>query len=297
MCTSLFLLAVCASHSLAAGAGSDWQEKRNSDGKVVQEMKVMAPTMTEEDQYGYNMPDKYHCDACKAVVFHLNAEMKRRHPKSRRMSEWEYNDLFEETCNEAFVGYGIKLINGENALSGPGLQEPDVAPGGAMIQMGGDSWKKRLSEICRKLVFEQVGEDQLYKRYQTDGKIPESMCWKEMAQCRTSSKVQKSKTAKVPSKNQQGTPAKKVVPNQTPKSKSPVLKQVEVSSKAVATPSVETKVNKTGMGGQMDMETYLRSLALEDGLSTDTYSKLRPKQDWDKLIVAMASKIYNRHSK
>merc|ERR1719161_681185 len=188
-------------------------------------------------------------------------------------------------------------LNGENALSGPGLQQPDVAPGGAMIQMGGDSWKKRLSEICRKLVFEQVGEDELYKRYQSDGKIPESMCWKEMAQCGTSSKVQKPKPAKVPSKNQQGTPTRKVVPNHTPKSKSPVLKQVEVSSKAVATPSVETKVNKTGMGGQVDMETYLRSLALEDGLSTDTYSKLRPKQDWDKLIVAMASKIYNRHSK
>merc|ERR1712139_121366 len=114
--------------------------------------------------------------------------MGKRHPKSRRMKAWEYNDLFDETCADAFEGYGIKLINGENALSGPGLKQADsIAPGGAMIQMGGDGWKKRLSEICRKLVYESIGEDDLYESYQRNGKIPEAMCWKEMAQCGTSS--------------------------------------------------------------------------------------------------------------
>lgn len=37
-----------------------------------QTLKIEAPSMTEEDQYGYNMPDRYKCDACRAVVFHLN---------------------------------------------------------------------------------------------------------------------------------------------------------------------------------------------------------------------------------
>lgn len=300
---SAALLAVCVSLSLGAASSDGWQEKRNSDGKVVQQMQISAPTMTEEDQYGYNMPDKYRCDSCKAVMFHLNAAMKKRHPKSRRMSEWEYNDLFEETCNEAFEGYGIKLVNGENALSGPGLAQPDIAPGAAMIQYGGDGWKNRLREICRKLVFEQIGEDELYERYRSDGKIPESMCWKETSQCRKTVKPQKLKAEKVPPKKQQVTSEKhhvqskqKVVPNGGPKAKAPVMKQVEVNSKAIASPSGSTKVNKTGMDGQMDMETYMRSLALEDGLTTDTYAKLRPKEDWDSLIVAMASKIYMRHS-
>merc|ERR1711904_694836 len=139
------------------------------------------------------------------------------------------------------------------------------------------------------------GEDELYERYQSDGKIPESMCWKEMAQCGTSTKAQKPKKEKaapkkqsVPSKKQQGTPQGKVTENHIHKAKSPVMQQVEVNSKAAAVPTDETKVNKTGISGQIDMETYLRSLALEDGLSVDSYSKLRPKQDWDKLIVAMA---------
>merc|ERR1712224_148784 len=138
--------------------------------------------------------------------------------------------------------------------------------------------------------------------YQSDGKIPESMCWNEMRQCRTTPKSEKAqakkaaaKTQKVPSK-QQGTPKGKVFSNSAARPTSPVLKQVEVSSKATTMPSIDTRVNKTGMGGEMDMETYLRSLALEDGLSMDAYSKQRPKQDWDKLIVAMASSIYNRHS-
>merc|ERR1712185_323244 len=65
--------------------------------------------------------------------------------------------------------------------------------GGAMIQMGGDSWKKRLSEICRKLIYDKVGEDELYDTFRSKGEIPESMCWKEMRQCGVGPKAQKSK--------------------------------------------------------------------------------------------------------
>merc|ERR1719191_223534 len=161
--------------------GLGWEEKRNEEGRMVQQMKIEAPTMTEEDQYGYNMPDKYRCDSCKAVLFHLNEALTKRHPKSRRMKQWEYNDLFEETCQDSFEGYGIKLIDGENALSGPGLKQPDsLAPGGAMIQMGGQGWTNRLSELCRAIVYDKVGEEELYEKFYADLKIPESMCYAEM---------------------------------------------------------------------------------------------------------------------
>merc|ERR1711998_256882 len=123
-------------------------KEKVKDGRVVQELKIEAPAMTEEDQYGYVMPGQYKCDSCKAVVFHLNKAMTDRHPKSRRMKDWEYTELFEETCNGAFEGYGIKLVNGKNKLSGPGLAaEEQLAPGSGAIQMGGESWTRRLGEV------------------------------------------------------------------------------------------------------------------------------------------------------
>ena len=49
--------------------------------------------------------------------------LQKQQPKSRRLKSWEYTDLFEESCRNAFDGYGIKLVNGENVLSGRGPGE------------------------------------------------------------------------------------------------------------------------------------------------------------------------------
>jgi len=300
--SSLLSILPVLSWGSAVSSGSDWgQKKVNKEGKVVQEMKVEAPMMTEEDQYGYNMPERYRCDSCKAVVFHLNDAFKKRHPKNRRMREWEYTELFEETCGNAFDGYGVQSINGENTLSGPGLKkDKDIAPGGAMIQMGGDGWKNRIAEICRKLVNEKVGEDELYEIYHRNGRIPETMCWQEFAQCSKDPKSQKSESAKAPLSNKSG---KKPVRDKTKHDKIHKLpgqaekKHAEVSSKGIITSNGKSAINKTDPNDEMDMSTFLKSLALDDGLSPDEFSKSRTRQDWENLIVSMAGKIYNRHGK
>merc|ERR1711904_766780 len=101
------------------------------------------------------------------------------------------------TCKAAFEGYGVKLIDGKNTLSGPGLKHPDSIPaGGASIQMGGQGWSNRLSEICRSIVYDKVGEDELYEKFYTNRKIPESMCYSEMSQCSSNLKTEKAKSAK-----------------------------------------------------------------------------------------------------
>merc|ERR1719377_348624 len=81
------------------------------------------------------------------------------------LASWEYIDLFEDTCKEGeFPGYGVKLVNGQNALSGPGiLRDESLQPGGASIQMGGESWSRRLASECKEIVFDIVGEDEVYK--------------------------------------------------------------------------------------------------------------------------------------
>jgi len=285
--------------SLASGAGNDWEEKRNEDGRMVQQMKIEAPTMTEEDQYGYNMPDKYRCDSCKAVVFHLTAALQKRQPKNRRLHEWEYNEVFEETCQDAFEGYGIKLVNGENALSGPGLKQPDnLAPGGAMIQMGGDSWKKRLSEICRKLIYDKVGEDELYDTFQSKGEIPESMCWKEMRQCSVGPKAQKSKKKAPEKKLERKTPEKGVKSQKPTKAEEKDATQeqmkIQVNADATITHIAQADSNQSSTGHQMNLETFMKSMAVQDPLGTDDISRSRSRQEWERLIVAMAGKIYSR---
>merc|ERR1740121_957990 len=82
------------------------------------------------------------------------------------MKEWEYTDTFDDLCRNSFEGYGIKLINGENALSGPGLPRDDkLSPGSGAIQMSSENWSKRLGEICRKIVFEKLGEEETYEKF------------------------------------------------------------------------------------------------------------------------------------
>lgn len=251
----------------------------------MQQMKVEAPVLSEEDQWGQVMPDMYRCDSCKAVVYHLNQGLAKRKIKSRRMHEWEYNEVFEETCNSAFQGYGIKLIDGKNALSGPGLKQPDnIPPGGAFIQMSSKGWDNRLSDMCHNIVYDKIGEDELYEKFHTKNKIPDSMCYEEMAQCGS-----KSKKSRVGSKKAKA----KVTPVAAP-AKSKDLPKVEVKSDRPA--STESNANKTGPGGieDIDADSFFQSLALENGLDFDSYSGKRSRPEWEKLIVTMAGKIYSR---
>jgi hypothetical protein len=275
------VLAFLTNLAVASGADGQFEVKRNEEGRAVQQMQIQAPNLSEEDQYGYVMPDMYRCDSCKAVVYHLNQALEKRQMSSRRMHGWEYLELFEETCNSAFEGYGVKFIDGKNTLSGPGLKQTDSpAPGGAFIQMGGQGWTNRLSEMCRTIVSDKVGEDELYEKFHSEGKLSQTMCYREMGQC-GSVKSEKPKVVKKKAKA-----SAKVVP-----AKSKELPQVEVKSDGSA-----THANKTGQKqvDAMDADSFLQSLALEEGLHFDAYSGKRSRSEWEKLFVGMAGKIYSR---
>lgn len=172
-----------------AVAQQEWNEKINDEGRKVQEMKIQAPSMTEEDQYGYTMPDQYRCDSCKVVVHHLSEALQRRQPKNRRLKEWEYQEVYDETCMSGLSGYGISLINGENTLSGPALKRDNLEAGMGAIQMGGETWEKRLGEICRKIVYEKVGEDELYEEFRAKGELSSDLCFSETRDCQLGPKA------------------------------------------------------------------------------------------------------------
>merc|ERR1712196_358558 len=83
--------------------------------------------------------------------------------------------------------------------SGPGLKqvEKKLPAGGAYIQMGGKGWHNRLADLCRSIVFDKIGEEALYEKLYTQRKIPESVCFEEMAQCGTRAISKKKVKAKV----------------------------------------------------------------------------------------------------
>lgn len=300
--------------SLAKDLGGGWNEKTNEEGKVVQELKIEAPSFTEEDQYGYNMPDMYRCDSCKAVMFHLNIQLQNVHPKSRRMKSWEYTDVFDDICKHAtFEGYGVRLVDGENTLSGPGLKMPDtLAPGSGAIQMGGETWSKRLAEICRKTVYEKVGEDELYEAFyrklrdvpDADGKtggetgVSEALCLKHR-ECESigfGPKKPKPAAVELPDATK---PKKKDKAAQSKKDKAAQKKEKAAAAKAKSeksSPASQKTSEKkpAAAADDVDMPAFLRSLAIKHGFTSDEYLAARTPREWEKLIVAMAGRIFNK---
>jgi len=308
---ALTLLAVSQSEE---AAGNKWEKGVNENGQNVQTLKIEAPSMTEEDQYGYNMPDRYKCNSCRAVMFHLAEELIIKQPKARRLKQWEYVDAFDETCRTSFKGYGIKLVNGENVLSGPGLKdETTISPGMGAIQMGGESWTKRLQEMCRKLVFEKVGEEEVYehfyKRFQDEGAAglkgdsphARSFCV-DIGECSVGPEPPKQEKKAAMEIDDKGA-AKKEKAKAKEKSKAKA-KETEKKAKEAVKKAKETEkkakeaVKKAPASAdsaekKVDVQTFLRDLAVRHGLTAEEYLTARSMKDWEKLTLSMASRLYS----
>jgi len=278
----------------AKASQEGWTNTVNEEGRNVQQLKIEAPSMTEEDQYGYTMPQRYKCDSCRAVMFHLDKDLKKKHPKSRRMKQWEYTDAFDDACRTSFEGYGIKLLNGENTLSGPGLSHAEsLAPGSGAIQMGGETWTKRLSEACRAIVYERVGEDELYEKYREDAGLSESICYQDLRDCTTgpiSPPKPKEDTAKAKAEKPKAKKERKEKPKVPKETKT---SQPSKSATAADATKAVPEASRHGSEIRVDSQTFLRRLAERHGLTSDEYLTSRTERDWEKLIVAMAGRIFN----
>jgi len=279
-------------------------KKEDGRGSVVQEMKIEAPVYTEEDQYGYNMPDLYKCDSCKAVMYHLDQGLRKKQPKSRRLKQWEYTDAFEDLCKTSFEGYGIKVVNGQNALSGPGIKHEELTPGMGAIQMGGDSWTKRMSEECKKIVFEKVGEEEMYDKFYAGfkkeeesssaempdfGAVFRDSCFGELRYCK---KPKEGPEAPAKEAGKKDKKAEKKAKDAQKKAK----KEADAKKKDAKKADKKAEAKAVSSGDGVDVQTFLRQLALKHGLSAEEYVSKRSEKDWEKLMISMASKIFNKQS-
>lgn len=239
-----------------AVAKDQWEQKVDDEGRNVQSLQIQAPSMTEEDQYGYTMPDQYRCDACKVVAHHLGEALKQRQPKNRRLKEWEYTEIFDETCKSGLTGYGVALVDGQNVLSGPALKREDVAPGMGAIQMGGETWEKRLGEICRKFVYEKIGEEELYEHFRAKGEVSRDLCFQETRDCQLGPKAPQKKE-----KAKKETDAKK--------------QKKQTQEKAA----------------DIDLSTFVDKLAKKHGIAKSEYTRKRSFSEWEQLFQQAAQRI------
>jgi len=240
---------------------NQWESKVDEEGRNVQQLKIQAPSMTEEDQYSSIMPDQYRCDSCKVVAYHLSEALKRKQPKNRRLKSWEYTELFDETCKTGFSGYGVAFVDGQNVLSGPALKRDKLEPGMGAIQMGGETWEKRLGEICRKFVYEKVGEDEVYDHFRAKGELSTDMCFQETRDCRLG-------------------PEAPVSPNKDKKSS----KQAKAKAKSQQKPEI-------------DMSTFISKLAKKHGVATAEYTRKRTFAEWEQLFVLASKRISGANAK
>jgi len=248
-----------------------WEDKVDDEGRKVQSLQIQAPSMTEEDQYGYNMPDQYRCDSCKVVAHHLSEALKLRQPKNRRLHEWEYQEIYDETCKSGLSGYGVALIDGQNALSGPALKRDNLKPGMGAIQMGGETWEKRLGETCRKFVFDKIGEDELYEHFRTGGEVSADLCFSETRDCQVGPKapvnvetVKKTMKPKKEKKQKRGTN--------------------DMEAKVAGSPDI-------------DISTFFGKLAKKHGVEKSEYTLKRSFSQWEQLLVQTSKRISEQTAK
>jgi len=279
-CLLLTRAAAQGTQQAAAQGGDQWEQKVDEQGRQVQSLKIEAPTMTEEDQYGYVMPDRYRCDACRAVVYHLGQAFEQRQPKSRRLQEWEYQDIFDETCKHNFKGYGITLIDGENALSGPALQHGELQPGMGAIQMGGEKWDKRMGEMCRKIVYESIGEEDIYEHFRATGKLAQNLCQDATRVCQKD--VQEQKRDKKSEKSKKSKSNAKTM-----------KKEKKAKSKKQTSEKTGQKETPTNEGETLDLNTVLTQMAKEHNVPASEYIQQRSRTEWERLFLQIAGRLYS----
>ncbi|NXS41153.1 MZB1 protein, partial [Balaeniceps rex] len=171
-------LAVWLALSLLAGMGAKEMCGRPA---ATPARSMPAPQLSPEERLSPHMPESLRCDACHAIAFQIEEQLRKAEGKVGRkaLSEPDYVEVLERSCSQSWESYGVQELDGEKRLAGPGL--PRQEPMSVMV-MGGP-WPGRLSKMCHSYVGEQ-GEAQIYGAHrQGPAALRELLCHREKGAC------------------------------------------------------------------------------------------------------------------
>ncbi|NXL27754.1 MZB1 protein, partial [Glaucidium brasilianum] len=171
-------LAAWLALSLLAGTGA---EEMCGAPPASPARSIPAPQLSPEERLSPHMPESLRCDACHAIAFQIEEQLRRAEGKVGRkaLSESDYVDVLERSCSQGWESYGVQELDGEKRLAGPGL--PRQEPMSVMV-MGGP-WPGRLSKMCHSYVGEQ-GEAQIYGAHRRGpAALRELLCHGEKGAC------------------------------------------------------------------------------------------------------------------
>jgi hypothetical protein len=269
----LAISAVLAQDDDDEADSNGWKKTTNEKGQRVQQLQVMAPALSEQDQKDARLPEQYRCDACMAVGYQIQQKFDKKGKKN--MKSWDVMELVDDTCKEAgFPGYGVKLVDGENALSGPGIERDEsLQPGGASIQMGGESWSRRLASECKEIVYDLVGEDEVFEMYK--GKdFGKNLC-KASGHCSGKASEGKKKEKKKEDKKSEKKADKK------PDKKT----EKKAEKKEAKAPKADPKKDP------ITFEQYVKTLPSRGLAGSDVFTKKRTQKAWDVELIKLSGKL------
>ncbi|XP_059681523.1 marginal zone B- and B1-cell-specific protein [Gavia stellata] len=171
-------LAVWLALSLLAGTGA---EEMCGGPPAAPTRTIPAPQLSPEERLSPHMPESLRCDACHAIAFQIEEQLRKAEGKVGRkaLSESDYVEVLERSCSQSWESYGVQELDGEKRLAGPGL--PRQEPMSVMV-MGGP-WPGRLSKMCHGYVGEQ-GEAQIYGAHRRGpAALRELLCHGEKGPC------------------------------------------------------------------------------------------------------------------
>jgi len=189
------------------------EKKNETKGRPVEEIKLEAPNLTEEDNHGPRLPKQYECDACHAIVHQISAALTKATEnagKNKKLKEWEYSTVFDDTCSNGMGEYGVSQIDGKTVLQGPGIPDkPKSAAGSGSIKMGGGKWPNRMKEMCIEMIAE-IGEEEIYNLFNEDKFNSKDFCKNDdLKYCKKQKKKEKKENKEKKGKDKE--PSKKKV--------------------------------------------------------------------------------------
>ncbi|NXH22326.1 MZB1 protein, partial [Bucco capensis] len=167
--------------SLLVGTGA---EEMCRDPPAPLAHSIPAPQLSPEERLSPHMPQSLRCDACHAIAFQIEEQLRKAERKVGRkvLSESDYMEVLERSCSQGWDSYGMQELDGEKRLTGPGL--PSQKPMSVMVT--GGPWPGRLSKMCHSYVGEQ-GEVQIYRAHrQGPAALQELLCHGEKGACASS---------------------------------------------------------------------------------------------------------------